>query len=358
MSGVEFVMSGIEIVAMVLGSGGVVAGIVNVFKYCNTRKSHKLEIQKLEEEIKSVRNALPERRLENACKLFKLRMESDPDDKMNVEDDYHPFQKNTPIEDPLKHEMSQIRGSDRGVIVVAGPPNAGKTTRTRYIARELFKVEGGGIRGAITFDFDNIVDPFEKVYHSFGVDSKILTHGIASIIPEAAGEEFTLSGGKRPLPVVLIFDQVEKIKDKVGREKLLDFVFDLATKSIKPGVGKDFLSFVLCSDIELAVQLLKLNGRKKIRTPLMKLDIVHEYKWSNVECEGLISKFETQLGNLDPTLRKKLMGYSIQSGTPGFIRDFFTRTNQTDADLERLYKDSVDESAWEEWRDLAALVHS
>ena len=252
--------------------------------------------------------------------------ELEEQNKNPISDYYKPFITNDALTDALRSTLSN-EVFKPGVIVVAAPKGAGKTTRIRQVCYDLAKA--GKVRGAVYVNFATKANVFAHFWHSVaGIsDPKHTVNSIFAVIPPHKGSSSKM--------VVLILDNV----DDVNQEDLRGLCNELMIASASmPDVAK-FLVVVTCSMPDVAAGLLQLNGGEKVRALGFGATLVYGdknapvgswvhrgLKWSGVDCEALVSEFEKDRfkgKKLADDVRKKLLELAVEAGTPSLIRDFF-----------------------------------
>jgi hypothetical protein len=219
-----------------------------------------------------------------------------------------------------------------GVIVVAAPKGAGKTSRVRQVCHDL--VDENAIRGAVLLDFSKGVDVNARIHFwtKFGLGDNPLMLDIYDVIPRPTNAASSNAG------VIIILDNI----DSADSPSMLDLCQELMMASARGG-HTPFYVVATCRDPVTASRVLNLNGGEKTRALWYGLTLVNGdpnapsnswahrgLKWKKDDCERLVSAFEErEYHRLPDLVRDKLLDLAALAGTPRFIRDFFDHASTT-----------------------------
>jgi hypothetical protein len=243
---------------------------------------------------------------------------------------FQPFDRSDALTAALRATMTS-RYCRPGVIVLAAPKGAGKTSRVRQVCHDL--VDEKAIRGAVLLDFSKgeDLDARDQFWATFGIGKNPFMLDIYDVIPRPTDDA---SSNAR---VIIILDNV----DSADSKSMLALCHELMMASARGG-HTPFFVVATCSDPVIATKVLNLNGGEKTRALGYGWELVdgdptapsnswahRGLKWKKDDCERLVSQFEEREHRLPDNVRNKLLDLATVAGTPRFIRDFFDAASTT-----------------------------
>lgn len=229
---------------------------------------------------------------------------------------YDPFDTADALTASLRAELTCPLFS-AGVLVVAAPRGAGKTTRALQVCRDL--VDEKAIVGAVLVDFaEDHQDAREHFLRKFGIASTPALD-IYDLMPRSAAGPSAR--------VVIILDNVDMVEEG-KRAAMQTLCRELMMASARTG-HTTFSVIATCKDHEVAQMLLSLNGGRKVRALAYGKTLVdgdpaadpgtwaqRGLKWRMDDCERLVSAFEkkvlsTKLHRLPDAARTKLLDLAV-----------------------------------------------
>jgi hypothetical protein len=233
--------------ASALASVGVSAWHVSVINEQNN-KQNELEQAKgnaLHEKLartEPMRKDSREKAIENFANQMQREYNTD------VRQVYDPFDTADALTASLRAELTSPVFNP-GVLVVAAPRGAGKTTRALQVCRDL--VDEKAIVGAVLVDFaEDHQDVRRHFLGKFGIRSTLDALDIYDLMPQSAAGPSAR--------VVIILDNVDMVEEG-NRAAMQTLCRELMMASARTGHTK-FSVIATCKDHKVAQMLLSLNG--------------------------------------------------------------------------------------------------